>query len=290
MHALCGQTERALALLARGAVVGAKDGDGNTPLHLACRHQGVQATEMAMALVDRGADIEARDGAGNTPLHLAVHLRHRSTEMALALLDRGADIEAKDGAGKTPLYLACHQNPRERSTDTVLALLDRGADILFTGNIGSTSSEVLALLLDRGMKIEQFIDAKDTEKVSTFFFGAEMGAAYQTVALALLDAGADIETKEPHMGWTILMRAFKGGDFRFAQAILDRGADVDAKDCSGKDALFYAVEHAIQTRKIDGQEVLRAFSESRRRSSSSSSDTACCDVTPAGGEEEVKHN
>jgi len=55
-------------LLAKGADVDAKDGSGQTPLHVASSLETKRVPEL---LIAKGANVNARDNRGNTPLHLA---------------------------------------------------------------------------------------------------------------------------------------------------------------------------------------------------------------------------
>ena len=52
-------------------------------------------------MLREGADVTARDGNGNSPLHLAA--LHGHLDRVRALLDRGADANATNIASATPL-------------------------------------------------------------------------------------------------------------------------------------------------------------------------------------------
>ena len=66
---------------------------------------------MIEALIKGGADIEARNGNGDTALHLAVWLNPAVVE---ALLDGGANVRARNSStGRTPLQNA--RDPLVRS-------------------------------------------------------------------------------------------------------------------------------------------------------------------------------
>jgi len=93
-------------LLARGAVVQARNRRGATPLHYAADARGAaEAQALTIAtLVKAGADVHARDKSGTAPLHRAV--RTRGVSAVKALLDGGADAKLPNGSGSTPLDLA----------------------------------------------------------------------------------------------------------------------------------------------------------------------------------------
>ena len=70
------------ALLQHGALVSARDYDGQTPLHIAARRNNVVGAQM---LIDAGCKISPTDRKGKTPLDYA-----ESAEMIKLLKDHGA--------------------------------------------------------------------------------------------------------------------------------------------------------------------------------------------------------
>jgi ankyrin repeat protein len=75
---------------------------------------------------------------------------------------------------------------------------------------------------------------------------------------ALLDRGADVNARD-HNGWTPLMEAAFGGHADAVQALLDRGADANAKDISGWTPLMEAASkghtRAVMTLLFYGADV-----------------------------------
>uniref|UniRef100_A0ABD2WGK1 Uncharacterized protein n=1 Tax=Trichogramma kaykai TaxID=54128 RepID=A0ABD2WGK1_9HYME len=60
--------------------------------------------------VGRPVDVDARDGKGNTPLHLVLQSPGDITTMTELLLSRGADVNLANEAGSTPLHVICEKN------------------------------------------------------------------------------------------------------------------------------------------------------------------------------------
>ena len=93
--------EVALALMAHGADVNARNESGETLLHAAAADGDTAVLEL---LLPHGATIAARDRAGFTPLHRAVQKGH--VDAATRLIASGADANAAAADGTTPLSLA----------------------------------------------------------------------------------------------------------------------------------------------------------------------------------------
>ena len=68
-----GYFEVAKTLLQKGADPNAKNGNGQTSLHLSSK---VLASSLIALLIERGADVEATDIDGRPPLHYVINSRH----------------------------------------------------------------------------------------------------------------------------------------------------------------------------------------------------------------------
>ncbi|MBK6729062.1 MAG: ankyrin repeat domain-containing protein [Xanthomonadales bacterium] len=103
-----GHADAALWLLADGA-----DANGTCPeismLHAAMRHCPDDA--LVRALIARGADLESSDGDGNTPLNFAA--RHDRLSAARLLLAAGANPNAETERGYTPDQFAVSEAMRD---------------------------------------------------------------------------------------------------------------------------------------------------------------------------------
>ena len=75
--------------------------DGSTLLCLAC---GLGMVDWVKALLKEGADPNAKDGKGNTPLHMLASYHYVS--LAPLLLNAGANPDIQNEEGKVPLDLA----------------------------------------------------------------------------------------------------------------------------------------------------------------------------------------
>jgi len=82
--------------------------------------------EIVELLIAKGADVNVKFGNGMTPLHYAA-LRGRK-EIAELFIANGADVNAKNDGGKTPLDEAARESPR--NSPEVKAAKKETADLL----------------------------------------------------------------------------------------------------------------------------------------------------------------
>ncbi len=238
-----------------------KLGDGTRALP---RPDTASALDMVRLLLDKGASPNARDGDGRTAL--AVAADQGDLEVVKLLLDRGAEVNARDYEGTTPLMIAALRG----DPNMVELLLDKGADLhAMTKNGRNALAEAAAhyrldivrLLKARGAKL-------------TLPMAAALGDADEVHRL--INQGADPNARDGK-GETALMRAAQwigptnlrplkhwGKDFgrpkkddpesaripvsnrlKVARLFLENGADVDAKDRSGRTALMTAAESGV---------------------------------------------
>jgi ankyrin repeat protein len=217
---------------------------GTTPLMMAAAsgHE-----EVALLLLERGADPKAVDANGTTALHYAplqgmvmlvrdtqaikigdVVPRRNMIELTKALLARGADPNARlsrstarnltfEINGATPLFIAT------QSLDVPLmrVLLDHGADPLIPTGQGTTTLMLAAGLGTRTDRTPQEI--KD---------GLE-------AARLLVDRGVDVNAVGEYK-WTALHGAAYSGSDTIAQFLLEKGANIDARDEWDESALALA--------------------------------------------------
>ena len=77
-----------------------KDSEGNTPLHVACKHNNIKFAELLLKLQ---CDPNIRNNRGELPLHIAA-----SQSLGLVkLFGRSENVNSQTNNGDTPLHIAC---------------------------------------------------------------------------------------------------------------------------------------------------------------------------------------
>lgn len=179
------QVEIAGLLIERGAVVGQKDGSGNSPFTLACAKGHLEVIKF---LMKQGVKIEDPNGDGWTPLLVAVS--QKQTRVAEFLIAQGANINAEYPNRRNALMTAAEQG----NEPLVRLLIEKGADVNHLSDNDATAlvdaavegqAKVVKLLIQNGAKIDQ----RDQEGWSALMKAAAHG--HCEAVKILCEAGAN---------------------------------------------------------------------------------------------------
>ena len=164
----------------------------------------------------RSGDVNAVDDEGNSLLYVAAS-KNQLGKIRF-LLNKGANVNFKNERGATPLNVACDKN----ALDAVQLLIDEGADVNTRTTRGSTPLTCAA-------------SGKGCTLVSATAFSHVYD--FTNVAEILLDNGADVNLQNP------LLFAVRTGNLKMVQLLLANGANINATDSTGKNALQIAEHH-----------------------------------------------
>ena len=227
----------ARVLLEHGAVVDARDNEDSTPLHVASQHGHANAArlllehgadvhalnnnhstplhfasesgyaEAARVLLEHGADVHALNNNRSTPLHFVS--QHGEAEAARVLLEHGAIVDARDDDDSTPLHVASQCG----NAKVARLLLEHGADIHVRNKTDQTPQNLLL-----AMRSNKLPDGNDDDDIDTIRF--------------FLEPGADVDAVDNNHS-TLLHRASYHGNVKFAQLLLERCANINARNKKG---------------------------------------------------------
>lgn len=165
-------------------------------------------------LLDRGVSIERRFHFEMTPLHVAVERGHYW--LTAFLLGRGASFEALDDRGRTPMAIAM----KERSLGLMELLLDAGENpqAWLSHSVRMGDLDVVKLLCEAGAR------PQDCDLV------AAVESGHQVMLDRLLqEEGVNPNAREAHGDQSVLHLAAQKGDPSMVASLLDAGADANIR-------------------------------------------------------------
>lgn len=240
-----GDHDRVRALLAEGADVNERQGDGATALHWAVHHG--DAT-LVSTLLAAGATVDASNDLGVAPLLMAASTG--DVEIVRRLLDAGADPNGGAPDRERPLMRAAWVG----GVPVVEALLDAGADpngleparrqTALMWAVAERHPAVVQVLVDRGADVHAATVSHLTGRAATrdvigytpLLFAARVGDLAS--ARILLDAGADPNDMSSDRLSALTLATVRGYP-EVAKLLLEAGADANHAE-PGFTALHWA--------------------------------------------------
>jgi ankyrin repeat protein len=250
-----GDKTTAQTLLQQKADVNSPEPDGTTAIMWAARRDDLQ---IADRLIRAGADVKAANRYGVTALSLACI--NGNAAMIEKLLTAGADANAAGTEGETPLMTIA----RTGSVDAAKVLLKHGARVdareswhgetALMWAAAQKHPAMLSALIAAGAEVnaisavvkwDRQTTAEPREKwlplggFSALMFAAREGCV--ECARVLADSGANLSLADPD-GITPMVNAIINGHYDVAGFLLDKGADPNLFDKTGRAALYAAVD------------------------------------------------
>ncbi|KAL2796369.1 ankyrin repeat-containing domain protein [Aspergillus keveii] len=211
-----------------------RDDDNRNPLYLAVANGVEQAVQL---LLENGVARDTPEGPRNyTSLSVAAHKNH--LRVMKILLEYGAGL-GPDAQGKTPLDRAFDSDNAEGA----VILLEQGArlssetDTLLTAASRKGRAKVVQFLLDN-----KWDPSLPDGSGKTPLVHAVMGRHYEAVDVLLKSQKVNVNAYSQR-GTTPLLLASFNGDAKVAKLLIDKGANVEARNKKGRTALHIAAKH-----------------------------------------------
>jgi ankyrin repeat protein len=236
-----GLTSAVVRLLEAGCDVYERDGNGGTPLYLACHENHMDIIHL---LLKAKAEVNAQGGIYGNALQAASVRGHEA--VVRLLLDKDADVNAQGGTYGNELQAASAGGHEA----VVRLLLDKDADVNAQGGTYGNALQaasaggheaVIRLLLDEGADV----NAQGGTYGNALQAASDSG--HETVVRLLLDEGADVNAQGGTYG-NALQAASDSGHETVVRLLLDEGADVNAQGG------YYG--NALQAASAEGHEAV----------------------------------
>jgi ankyrin repeat protein len=254
-----GKRESVLAAITSPDVnVNEKAPDGSTALMWATFNVD---KELVRALLKAGAKADVTNRYGASALGEAVKVE--DIELVRMLLDAGANVNSPNSDNQTALMLAVSTG----SLPISKLLVERGADVNAVETFrdqnalmwaaGANLPDIVDLLLAHGAKNVNLrakyddwprqqtsepraqYQSRQTGGLTALLYATRSGCL--RCAVSLVKAGADVNKPNPD-GVTPLINALDNKRFDVAMFLLDKGANPNVWDMSGRTAIYVAVD------------------------------------------------
>lgn len=227
-------------IIEKGANIDEQDNLGHSVLHDAVYEGNLHQVQL---LIDHGADLSIRTFSRNTLLHEAFLSGSKANcDIVKLLLERGANnCNELNSDQSKPFHLAL----KNGSLGMVKLLLNHGADVTKVDSKGLTSLHLAARNLQTDVIefiLEYGLDTESRSKYGDTALRYAAQSANSKGCKALLRSGAMVNYCQCAQSTTPLHEAVKIQDVATVQVLLEHGANVEARDSTGKSVVEIVAE------------------------------------------------
>lgn len=232
-------------LLRSGADINIKNNEGETPLFVAVSSLRFDVAEL---LLEKDASVHITNKEERNIFHIItsnpMYFKEENLPFLRRLLEKGVDVNSMDAQGRTPIHEAIHKGGVE-AVDFLIK--EARIDLTRPDNEGKTPvAKVLELVLEEnayekgveileafqknGMDINMTVDSEGLRIIHV----AALSGRENFIDL-LLEKGADIEARDA-LGLTPFLLVSSRGMKENVKLLLKKGVDIMAEDFLGKTA------------------------------------------------------
>ena len=217
-------------LIDHGADVNSSNNTGTTPLLIAVNNnQGANINE----LIENGADVNAVNNKGISPLSMAV--MNNKSEYAAQLIEHGADINFVNKKGASPLLIAIMNNKH----DCIKELLKHDVNVLLGTKGEKMVIDYARMNLKNKSDLLNEIEAMSKRALMDLCKDKDNGN--EDEIMRAVEHGIDVNGRSSKSHNTTLIYAARNKSARVVEALIENGADVNARNNDGVNALIWAV-------------------------------------------------
>ncbi|PIK50894.1 putative trithorax group protein osa isoform X2 [Apostichopus japonicus] len=224
--------------------------DGVTATHISIIHEDSRNLRL---LMDHGADLAQQDSLGRSAVHWAAKLASDDCLKILVKCNIGLNVGDKEGL--TPAMWACHFD-RKQNFETLLNVesysipaidgieRDKRGRTWIHWSVYSQSPDWSHDCLKSLLSLETSA-IKDSGGKTALHLAAEIGALEACKILLVEDVVSSIINILDNQGRTSLHSAILAGHGEVANFLLEKGVNLDLKDCLGKTAWDYCEQKEL---------------------------------------------
>ncbi|WP_372369366.1 ankyrin repeat domain-containing protein [Candidatus Uabimicrobium sp. HlEnr_7] len=227
-------------LVKMGANIDEKDKNGNTYLIATANYPSQDKDiKKISTLLEAGADVNVQNSKGDTVLMQAVGAMYFQKDNALKIIDmllnEKCDVNIKNKKGETALSQAFSK----KYVDIAKQLIAKSANVNVKNSRGDAlifsvldEAELLKLLVENGAELNVYNRTGYTPLMQSLYY------EYNDAAKYLIEKSTDVNGGNSKNQTTPLIYAIE--NLEFMKLLLEKGANVKAKDKYGNTALLKA--------------------------------------------------